>query len=253
MKIPGLTRGCSSVLAVSLFLPLPAAKADTDAVTNLVGNIHGYVNGAAGFSFTPTTNLAVTRVGYLNEGNVNPIVRFWAGTNYPMASFPLVTGAVSETMVYSNVSLTLLAGHPYSVTLQEGPTFSNTVVLKAYADFNVGFQVATQLTAYTYVTLNTAGAFSTGGSNGFLLGPNFSYQVQTTPITRPLLKMSRNNASTAVVAWPAPSSGFVLMQAPSLTATNWTLATNAVTVVNTTNQVVVSPLTSNRFYRLFHP
>lgn len=253
MKTPRLARVRSCVLAVSLFFLLPAAQADTEAVTPLTGNVIGYVNGAAGFSFTPATNLALTRVGYLHQGNVNPIVSFWAGTNYPMAAFPLVPGTSSGVMVYSNVALTLLAGRPYSVLLQEGPTFSNTVLLKAYVTNNVGFQVAAQLAGYRGLVVSTGGVFTNFNSNVLYLGPSFSYQIQTSPITLPFLQMSRSNASTAVITWPAPSSGFLLMQTPSLTTTNWTLATNAVVAVNATNRAVVSLVSSNRFYRLFHP
>jgi hypothetical protein len=152
----------------------------SDAVTMAGNSIVGYANGAVGFSFTPTTNLAVTRVGYLYEGNVNPIISFWASTNFPIASFALVPGTTFDTMVYTNVSLTLLAGQPYSITLQEGSSFTNTFLFRAYLSSNGElFQVAAELTAYAYVFVNASGVFSPGDSNGFFLGPNFSYSVQT--------------------------------------------------------------------------
>src|SRR5208282_786237 len=77
MKTPTSIRIRSSIFACSLFFLLPAAKADTDAVTPLAIYAEGYVVGGCGFSFTPTTNLAVTRVGYLDQGNSNPIIKFW--------------------------------------------------------------------------------------------------------------------------------------------------------------------------------
>ena len=253
MNAPSLTCIRSSLLAGSLLLLLPAARADTDAVTPLVSEAVGYVNGGTGFSFTPRTNLLVTRVGYLHEGNTNPIIKFWAGTNYPMASFTLVPGTSSDAMVYSNISLTLLAGHPYSITLQESPSFAGLVLLRAYVTNTVRFLVATQLAAYQGLTVTTTGVFTNFSTNILYLGPNFSYQIQTAPITLPVLSMARSNASTAVITWPAPASGFLLTETPSLTATNWAFVTNTVNVVNNTNRVAVSPLTSNRFYRLFHP
>lgn len=253
MKTTNLTCARSILLAGSLFFLLPSAQADTDAVTPLVSEVLGYVNGGSGFSFTPTTNLLVTRVGYLDEGNVNPIIKFWAGTNYPMASFTLAPGTSSDAMVYSNVSLTLLAGRPYSITLQEGSSFASVFLLRAYVTNTARFLVATQLAAYQSLIVTTTGVFTNFSTNVLYLGPNFSYSVQTTPITLPLLSISRSNASTTVLTWPAPSSGFLLTEIPSLTQTNWAFVTNPVNVVNTTNRVNVSSPGTNRFYRLFHP
>jgi hypothetical protein len=50
-----------------------------------------------------------------------------------------------------------------------------------------------------------------------------------------------------VISWAWPASGFVLQQNADLTTTNWTDVTNTPTVVN---QVILSPSSSNVFYRL---
>jgi len=235
------------MLVAGCLLFLPEAKADTDAVTNLGPAFVGYYNGGVGFSFVPTTNLAVTRVGYLDLGASRPIINFWAGTNYVIASYPLIPGAGGGQMVYSNVTLTLLAGQPYSITLQDVPF--NFLTVFAFTNL----QVAPQLTAYTSETISTNGQFDNFSPNVSYLGPNFSYQIQTTALPQPLLEINSSNANTAMVTWPAPSPGFVLVQNTSLTTTDWTLVTNTVNAVNGTNQVLVSPLTGNQFYRLLHP
>jgi hypothetical protein len=239
------------VVALGLFLFSPPVRADIDAVTTGAFDAVGYMNGAVAFSFTPTTNLAVTRVGYLNIGANNPIVSFWSDTNFPFASYQLVPGPTSGQMVYSNVTITLLAGRRYSISIQDGPLSSSVVVLQAYA--NGQFQPAPELAGYVGENISTAGVFNSFATNYFYLGPNFSYQIQAAPQPSPFLDISRSNADTAVITWPAPSSGFVLIQKPSLTVTNWALTTNAISVVNGTNEVIVSPLTGNQFYRLLHP
>jgi hypothetical protein len=254
MKSPKLILTELSILVSGLFFLLPAAKADSDALTNFLGTIVGYVNGGVGFSFTPATNLAVTRIGYhYYSGQSLPTIKFWASTNYPMATFQLAAGTVDGSMVYSNVSLTLLSNQSYAITLQEGPTFTNTVLLSAYDANTVNFKVNTQLKNYLGFTINTNGVFNGFNTNACYLGPNFSFQAPAAPLVQPRLTITRSNATTVVVGWQASPAGFVLIQAPSLTATNWTLATNVINVVNSTNRVIASPLTTNRFYRLIHP
>jgi len=60
--------------------------------------------------------------------------------------------------------------------------------------------------------------------------------------------------NTAVVAWPAPSTGFTLQRNTNLLVTfGWVDATNTVNVVGSENQIIVSPPNGNRFYRLHLP
>jgi hypothetical protein len=55
-----------------------------------------------------------------------------------------------------------------------------------------------------------------------------------------------------LVAWPAPSNGFVLQENTNLITTNWGAVTNLPVEVNGEKQVTVSPLVGNRYYRLKH-
>jgi hypothetical protein len=242
---------CHVILRVSFALGLllfsPVAKADPDAVTSVgqpAGN--GFLSGA-GFLFTPTTNLTVTRIGYQDNSQVQPIIRFWSNTNSIIASFAFPAGSGSGLMVYSNINLTLLAGNRYSITLQD-PSL-NAVTVSAFANY----QVAAQLTGFTSAMVQSDGAFTSFTTGVLYLGPNFSFQTAIALPTPPLLKLSLSNATTAIISWPAPSIGFVLQKNSSLSLSNWVPVTNGVTVVNSTNRVMVSPLTNNAFYRLFHP
>jgi hypothetical protein len=69
----------------------------------------------------------------------------------------------------------------------------------------------------------------------------------------PLLRIALTAANTFLVAWPMPSTGFSLQQNTNLSTSNWSGVTNAVNVVGSENQVIVSPPTGNRFYRLKYP
>jgi hypothetical protein len=75
--------------------------------------------------------------------------------------------------------------------------------------------------------------------------------VQTS--NAPLLRIVLTRTNAVVVAWPAPSTGFSLQQNAVLSTTNWTSVPNPVNVVGSENQVIVSPPTGNRFYRLKSP
>jgi hypothetical protein len=56
-----------------------------------------------------------------------------------------------------------------------------------------------------------------------------------------------------VVVWTTNLPGFTLQQNSDLTTTNWVNATNVSQVVGNENQVTISPLVGQRFYRLKYP
>jgi hypothetical protein len=68
----------------------------------------------------------------------------------------------------------------------------------------------------------------------------------------PRLTIDRVSPSSVLVAWPAPSNGFVLQENTNLITTNWGAVTNLPVEVNGEKQVTVSPLVGNRYYRLKH-
>jgi hypothetical protein len=59
--------------------------------------------------------------------------------------------------------------------------------------------------------------------------------------------------NTVLVAWPASATGFNLQQQAVLGSLSWGSVTNSVNVVGNENQVIISPPTGNRFYRLKNP
>ena len=115
------------LLALALALitgTVSIARADFDAVIPaFYSDGLGYGHWSVYNSFTVHTNLRVTSVEYFNTVESNAVIRFWAGTNVPLASyvFPTITnGPFGPEMIRSNAALTLLAGRRYSISLQSG-------------------------------------------------------------------------------------------------------------------------------------
>ena len=87
-----------------------------------------------------------------------------------------------------------------------------------------------------------------GGSYSLIGGFWSIIAVQTTGA--PVLTVFRTSTNTVVVAWPAPSSGFVLQQNTVLESSNWLNVTATRVAVGDQYEVIISPPTGNTFYRL---
>jgi hypothetical protein len=106
---------------------------------------------------------------------------------------------------------------------------------------------------------SVVGTVGQADASGPLSGGNFSltggfwalYALQTPGA--PLLRIFLTSTNTAVVGWPFPSTGFHLQVNTNLATTNWNAVATPVIVVGTENEVIVSPPTGNRFYRLQNP
>ena len=91
----------------------------------------------------------------------------------------------------------------------------------------------------------------TGGSYSLTGGFWSLFAVQTPGA--PTLRIFLTTTNTAIIAWPAPSTGYALQSNTNLSTTNWANVTNTVNVVGNENQVIVSPPAGNRYFRLNHP
>jgi hypothetical protein len=132
-------------------------------------------------------------------------------------------------------------------------------------------QLQAQSYSIDWYTIDGGGGTSTGGvysisgtigqpdAGGPMIGGNYSltggfwalFAVQTPGA--PLLRIFITTTNTAVVAWPSPSTGFNLQQHTNLLTTNWVSVTNIPALVGSERQVIISPPTGNRFFRLFKP
>jgi hypothetical protein len=61
------------------------------------------------------------------------------------------------------------------------------------------------------------------------------------------------SGTNLIIAWPAPSTGFLLQENSNPGTSNWVYSTYPTNVYGTQNQVTVTPLLNRRFYRLFQP
>jgi len=60
----------------------------------------------------------------------------------------------------------------------------------------------------------------------------------------------RHSSNTATLSWPTNFTGFIVQQNHDLTAANWADVTNSANVVGNENQVIISPVDNDNFYRL---
>jgi hypothetical protein len=131
--------------------------------------------------------------------------------------------------------------------------------------------VYSQSYSIDWFTIDGGGGTSTGGvysvsgtigqpDAGRMSGGNFTLDggfwgiiaaVQTPGA--PLLRVVLTPTNTVLVAWPASATGFNLQQQAVLGSLSWGSVTNSVNVVGNENQVIISPPTGNRFYRLKNP
>jgi hypothetical protein len=118
---------------------------------------------------------------------------------------------------------------------------------ETYADVVLGITIAPGTPPGQYFGLATL----QGGTNIFaadnLASPLF--EVSLSPAALGVALSSTN----LILSWPSPPGDFVLQQNSDLTMTNWLTVTNAPTVTNFQEQVVLPVAAGNYFYRLAYP
>jgi hypothetical protein len=111
-------------------------------------------------------------------------------------------------------------------------------------------------TGGVYAISGTIGQHDAGGpmiGGGFsLVGGFWALTAVQTP-GAPLLSIHNAGGNAALVSWPFTTVAFHLQQCASLDNANWVPVTNSVNLVTGTNQVTISPVVGNQFYRLKFP
>ena len=141
-------------------------------------NIISFVQGGAGWAFTPTENILVTAIA-----STTPQVNFWIGSS-PLANFNYSVGSYDYNFE-SITPLLLLAGQNYTVTAQY-PNFTALVNVTAgsiLGDAGPTVSMSPSLSLNGYSLLTTNGQLTTYSSDIVLLGPNFQFQVAPEPST----------------------------------------------------------------------
>jgi hypothetical protein len=105
-----------------------------------------------------------------------------------------------------------------------------------------------------YVVSGTIGQQDAGGpmtnGNYSLTGGFWSLLSVVQTVGSPTLRVFLTTSNTAVIAWPAASTGFTLQQNSNLGPNNWTTVGSSVNVVGNENQVVIAPPSGRQFFRL---
>lgn len=222
----------------------------------------GSMEGGAGWSFVPTANLLVTRVGYLylaaTGGDPDAVVTIWSGTNTAIASYTGITNpsALAGEIVSTAITpLPLVAGQPYTITAHLAP-LANSVWYGALYD-NLGvisydpFEVAGELSQYQGCWLMPNGTFVPLFSNSSLnqetlwLGPTFTYEVN---IPRPVLTIGLTNNNSIFLTWPTNATGYTLQGSIGVTGTYSNMT--SFSVAGTNYMATVPHTNAASFFRL---
>lgn len=113
-----------------------------------------------------------------------------------------------------------------------------------------------QSTGGGYTLRGTIGQPDAGAMSGgpfTLVGGFWGVTVVTEEPPAPRLSIVLADPNTVIIAWPAPSTGFVLQQSSTLQAAGWGEVAAVPQVIGGQKQVVVSPPVGTVFYRLRKP
>ena len=149
---------------------------------------------------------------------------------------------------------------------------STRIVIHIFTALFTASAAVAQQFAINWFTIDGGGGTSTGGAfsvsgtiaqpdAGALSGGNFTLQGGFWAVTLvqdpngPLLKIRLNGSGGVEIAWPYPSSGFILQETAALPATEaqWMNIPAAPTHVGDENVVTVPSITGIHFYRLRKP
>jgi uncharacterized repeat protein (TIGR02543 family) len=112
---------------------------------------------------------------------------------------------------------------------------------------------ATPDAGYRFVNWTENGVeVSTSSSYSFTAGADRSVVANFTLIIPQLLIQSPGPGEMSLT-WPADLPGWVLEESPDLSPGSWFASTRNITLSGSLNQVTVSPVTGNCFFRLSHP
>jgi len=82
---------------------------------------------------------------------------------------------------------------------------------------------------------------------------HLQYGYFAAPELAPSLRIQQAAPDTVILSWLTNAVGYTLQEAPTLLTTNWIPVLIPPAVFSNEYQVIVTPLSSNRFYRLMSP
>jgi hypothetical protein len=151
----------------------------------------------------------------------------------------------------STAPVNIASGDPINVQLY----YSQNVLNVWLVDAKAGKTFATSLSAPNLPSIvGGSSAFvgftgATGTTNSTQTVSNFVFS-STAP---PVLAVARGTPGSVVISWPLSVSSLFMLQETAALNESWTNVNVTPTLVNSENQVTLSPGTSNSFYRLTLP
>jgi hypothetical protein len=155
------------------------------------------------------------------------------GVNSSAESGPVALSQTNELVFGAGMTATTFTG--------SGPGFGTRVITSPDGDI-VEDKIATTVGPFNATASVTAGAW-------LMQMAGFRAALPVAPAMR----IFYTSTNTLVTAWPAASAGFRLQQNANLNPTNWSDVTNAATLRGNELEIILSPATSPRFYRLKYP
>jgi hypothetical protein len=178
-------------------------------------------------------------------------------------SGPILSSEQSTLQTVTNLSQAAVLSFWWAVSSEPPDGLIFSVDGKTYASIfgedAVWAYVQTNLTAGTHTLLWTYVKY---GDDDNSVGIPFSDSgwvgdvtltpTNITPVV-PVLNIARTGANSVLLFWVFPSDGWNLQRNFNLATMNWVGVTNPVNVIDGSNEVTITPLTSNQFFRLVFP
>lgn len=242
-----------------MFLGWGGAAAGAKSTIALIMNSHKTVT--ATFGLPLGVALSNTNLVWTTGGNAPWFGQAEVSEDGVGAAQSGVITANQQSWVQTTVSLsqTNYLSFWWSVSSQARDGLAFSVDGKKYASISgvgEGWQfVQTNLTAGNHTLLWTYSKGSSDSPTGIPFSDNgwvgdVTLSSTTNAPVAPSLNIELNGTASVILYWASPSDGWNLQQNANLGTTNWANVTNAVTVVNGQNQVTITPLSSNQFFRL---
>jgi hypothetical protein len=199
------------------------------------GNIHGGTNTVTVQFDQPAAyvDLRVTEYSGLRPTNAFDSGASGTGAGSIADSGPVSLGETNELLFGAGMTATTFTS--------PGPGFITRVITSPDSDL-VEDRITSSLGASSATATLTSGAW-------LMQGAGFKAALPAAPA----LRMFLTATNTVVAAWPATSALFRLQQTLSLASISWLDVTNAPLNANNEIQVILSPSSNQRFYRLRYP
>jgi hypothetical protein len=139
----------------------------------------------------------------------------------------------------------IASGDPIGVSLQ----YLNGVATLTLTDTvtSVTYTTNYHVNVPAFVGSNTAYVGFTGAAGAVASSQTVSNFFFT---SLPAVAIQQGVTGSLTFTWPVAAAGFQLQQVSDLTITNWVNVTNPPTVTNGQNQITITPVSTNEFYRL---